>query len=89
MKPSQELIDYWYTVADLMPFNSSGVRALTPCDVDEIPQPDDKGRIGLDGWRITWESKVQPGQSCVLNSAAAPGITVLADKVDHGDHGEI
>jgi acyl-coenzyme A thioesterase 13 len=62
MKPSQELIDLWYTVEDLMPFNSAGIRALTPVDVDEMPQVDQKGRLNVDGWRITWEGRVQPGE---------------------------
>ena len=63
MKPSQDLIDYWYTVEQLMPFNSAGIRALTPCDVDAIPEPDHKGRLNLDNWRISWEGAVQPGTS--------------------------
>lgn len=62
MKPSQELVDLWLTVADLMPFHSDGVKALLPCEVDEIPVADERGRINLDGWKITWEGKVQPGK---------------------------
>lgn len=45
-----------------MPFNSSGVRKLVPCDIDAIPEVDDKGRLNIDGWSITWEGEVQPGQ---------------------------
>lgn len=46
-----------------MPFNSAGVRALTPCEVDEMPEPDASGRLALDGWKITWAGTVQPGKS--------------------------
>jgi acyl-coenzyme A thioesterase 13 len=63
MKPTDKVHAAWDMFGKIMPFNSSGIKHLRALETDPFPEADSKGRKNLDGWKMSWEGTIPPGQS--------------------------
>ena len=58
----QELFESTYAMALYRPETQNPDNRLRLIEIDDVPEPDPLGRRKGEGFKLSWEAKVDPGQ---------------------------